>query len=108
MVGTATGNYGQYGKGHYFTSNAQYAQTYAGSGEVLETRLLVTNPMPPDEFWSIVRSEGLTFSREGSTRIMAVAQERGYDGIRMMPNEKFPDFDEIVVFSREQIVVVTG
>jgi len=105
-IGAATGNYGMLGKGHYFTSDVNYARTYAGSGDVVEVRLRVMNPMPMDEFQQMVADEGLTFTKEGSLRVAELAQERGYDAIRLVPNPKFPDFDEIVVFDRRKIAVV--
>jgi hypothetical protein len=105
-IGEATGNYGMIGKGFYFTSDQGYARVYAGSGEVLETRILVRNPMPISEFNKVVADEGLTFTKEGSQRLAEIAQERGYDAVHLVPNPKFPMTDELVVFDPRQIVVV--
>jgi hypothetical protein len=105
-LGSATGNYGQFGSGHYFTSDVNYARTYAGSGSLVETRLLVRNPMPQSEFLQMVKDEALTFTKEGSLRTTELIKSRGYDGLRFVPNPKYPDFDEIVVFDQSQIVTV--
>lgn len=105
-IGAATGNYGMIGKGIYLTSDKSYADGYAGSGKTLETRILARNPMPQDEFQSMVKEHGLTFTKEGSTRTTELVKERGYDSVRFQPNPKFA-LDEIVVFDKTQVVVVS-
>lgn len=116
--GGASAGTNDYGPGFYATSNPHLASLYAHhdpNGKIIETRVLAKNPMPSEKVWKYFKEylgkHGDLSLKEAQAALREYAISHGYDSIHMTRNPLGSPLngglgDEIVVFSREQIVSV--